>query len=91
MGTPYVQHIMRTDLPKCKVLHDTEAPRFPASKATLPDSPGRKPSGIPSAATSVAVPRSVPAFLPRRISVGPRFFGKVREKRQRRERKKGYY
>lgn len=31
------------------------------------------------------MPRSVPAFLPRRISVGPRFSGKVREERQRRE------
>src|SRR6266850_8228758 len=34
-------------------------------------------------------PRSVPAFLPRRISVGPRFSDKVREEPQRRERKWG--
>ena len=34
-------------------------------------------------------PRSVPAFLPRRISVGPRLPGKVREEPQRRERKWG--
>src|SRR6267143_2372208 len=34
-------------------------------------------------------PRSVPAFLPRKISVGPRFSSKVREEPQRRERKWG--
>jgi hypothetical protein len=44
------------------------------------------PPPSPSAATGVVEPRSVPAFLPRRISVGPRFSGKVREEPQRRER-----
>src|ERR1700716_2128875 len=42
--------------------------------ATLPDSARRKPSEIPSQT------RSVSAFLPGRVSVGPRSFGQFRMK-----------
>ena len=42
--------------------------------ATLPDSARRKPSEIPSQT------RSVSAFLPGRVSVGPRSFGQFRSR-----------
>ena len=45
--------------------------------ATLPDSARRKPSEIPSQT------RSVSAFLPGRVSVGPRSFGQFRSPQHR--------
>jgi len=48
--------------------------------ATLPDCAGRKPSEIPSGT------RSVSAFLPGTVSVGPRSFGTLAAGRQGRAR-----
>ena len=65
-------------------LHLSERPFRPDHPLQLWEQqvPGGNPSGILSAATSIAVRRSVPAFLPYKGSVDPRSFGDGREPRR---------